>query len=236
MSASGGGHDTFSSAMGAAVNYKRWLIDTFRPYIGTSLVEVGVGDGGLVDSLPAHERYVGLDLDGDILAEARRRNPGTEYIEADVADAATLEPLRSVEIDTVLCFNVIEHIEDDASAVRNMAALLRPGGHLLLLAPALEALYTDLDRLAGHVRRYRRKGLRDLLPGSLETRLLRYFNPVGGVGWWLNRFRETRSLEDRAVRAQVVFFDRYVLPVSRLLGPLTASFFGQSVICVSRKR
>ena len=230
------GHDTFSSAMDLAINYKRWLVETFQPFIGSTLLEVGVGDGGLIDALPAHELYIGLDIDSDVLAEAKRRNPAADYVEADVADAATLKPLLSIEIDTVLCFNVIEHIADDAAAVHNLAALLRPGGHLLLLAPALQGLYTDLDRLAGHLRRYRLQGLDDLLPESMEPRLLRYFNPIGGIGWWLNRFRKTRSLEEKAVTTQVVLFDRYFLPVSRLLGPLTGTFFGQSVICASRKR
>jgi hypothetical protein len=68
-----------------------------------------------------------------------------------------------------------------------------------------------------------------------EVLMVEYFNPVGGVGWWLNRFLPHRSLESRQVQGQVQLFDRYVLPVSRTVNPVTHRFFGQSVIAAGRK-
>ena len=73
------------------------------------------------------------------------------------------------------------------------------------------------------------------MPTGYRTVRLGYVNPIGAVGWWANRFRRHRSLEDRGVRWQVILFDRLALPLSRLLTPLTRRLFGQSVAAVVRK-
>ncbi len=220
--------------MAEAGNYRRWQIEIFRPYLGGSLLEVGIGDGGFRDLLPVGE-HVGVDLDPELVARARAAHPDGEYLEADVEDPGLAERLAGRRFDSVLCVNVLEHLEDDATAVRNLLALLRPGGHLLLLVPAHQALFGPLDRLAGHRRRYTIAGVRALLPESVELRRLYYLNPVGAIGWWLNRFTRPASLEDRPVRRQVLLFDRFALPPSRLLTPLTRRLFGQSVVCVAHK-
>ncbi len=219
-----------------AVNYTRWLVDTFRDYFGESVLEVGIGHGGYYRCFPPVARYLGLDVDPELIDQARRAHPQGEYLTASITDPALPERLQPYGIDTVLCCNVLEHIADDRAAVRIMIELLPPGGHLLLFVPALQALYTDLDRLAGHHRRYTRDQIRSLVDDRSTILRLDYFNPVGGLGWWLNRLLRHRSLEDQAVARQVLFFDRVLLPVSRLINPLTAKVFGQSVVCVARKR
>jgi hypothetical protein len=69
----------------------------------------------------------------------------------------------------------------------------------------------------------------------IEILELRYFNPIGGLAWWVNSLARHDSLDDTAVNAQIRIFDKYVLPASRLIDPLTREFFGQSLICIARK-
>lgn len=231
-SAAARGDATFSSAMAEARGYKRWLLEIFRGYVGDSVLEVGVGDGGFRPLLPAGSRYVGLDIDAELLERVAAAHPGGRYVRADIQDPGLAAAVGGEGFDTVLCFNVLEHVEDDAGAVRNLLSLLRPGGHLLLILPAHDALYNDLDRLAGHLRRYTLTRVRQLVPSGCETPRLGYVNPVGALGWWANRFRRHDSLEDRGVRWQVILFDRLALPLSRALTPLTRRLFGQSVAAV----
>lgn len=221
--------------MARAGRYKRWSLALFHGFIGDSVLEVGVGDGGFRALLPASSRYVGLDIDADLLDRVRRDNPGGRYVQADVQDPDLAAAVGGSGFDSVLCFNVLEHVEEDGLAVRNLLSVLRPGGHLLLFVPAHRALYNDLDRLAGHLRRYTIQGVRALVPGDHEILRLGYVNPIGAVGWWANNFRRHESLEDRGVRWQVILFDRLALPLSRLLTPLTRRLFGQSVAAVVRK-
>ena len=221
--------------MAEAGRYKRWSLALFRGFIGDSVLEVGVGDGGFRPLLPASSRYVGLDVDADLLDRVRLENPGGRYVLADIQDPDLLAAVGGQGFDTVLCFNVLEHVEEDGLAVRNLLSVLRPGGHLLLFVPAHQALFNDLDRLAGHLRRYTIDDVRALVPGHHAILLLGYVNPIGAAGWWANNFRRHESLEERGVRWQVILFDRLALPLSRLLTPLTRRLFGQSVAAVVRK-
>jgi SAM-dependent methyltransferase len=219
-----------------AVNYNRWVLDKFRPWFGQSTLEVGIGHAGFYEHLPPQRHYVGLDVDDGLITRARHLRPDLTYVKEDVADRSMVERLGPGRFDTILCVNVLEHVEDDVQALANMSMLLCEGGHLLLFVPAFPALFTDLDRVGGHLRRYRKRDLKRLAERVGEVLSLAYFNPIGGLGWWLNRFVRHPNLEADRVRRQVKLFDRYVLPASRALDRVTRSVFGQSVICVVRRR
>jgi SAM-dependent methyltransferase len=222
--------------MEEAHNDNRWVVGAFAPYIGQSLLEIGIGHAGYYNYLPPLTSYVGLDIDATTVAEARVRYPDRQFVQADAADPALPELLAGTPIDTVLCVNVLEHIERDRETIASLLRILTPGGHLLLFVPAFRQLYTDLDRLAGHVRRYSRAEVAALVPSAgYEIARLAYFNPIGGLGWWLNGLISHRSLETKEVTGQVRLFDTWILPVSRLVDPLTSPFFGQSVVCVIRR-
>lgn len=231
------GAETYSSAITQAVNYTHWVIDAFADYIGDHLLEVGLGHGSYRAFLPPLKGYVGIDIDEAAIETASARYPHDTFLCADVADPCLIDCLVGTPIDTVLCANVLEHIEDDKAAVRVLLALLREGGHLLLFVPALPLLYGEMDRLAGHHRRYTKHSLAALVPPNKGRVLVnRYFNPVGALGWWVNGLLPHRSLNSNAINGQISLFDRYVLPVSRLIDPLTRSFFGQSIACVVQKQ
>ena len=230
------GAETYSSAIAEAVNYTRWVLDAFDGLIGRRVMEVGIGHGGYVDYLPHLETYLGIDIDARSVAEAQRARPDYVYLEADVAQPEFLDRLRGQRFDTVLCLNVLEHIEDHRAAVCNLMSALEPHGHLLLFVPAFQALYSPLDRLAGHHRRYTRRQLAELVPPELGRVVLNeYFNPIGGIGWWVNKFMPHKSLNDSAVNGQLRLFDRYILPLSRGINPLTRGVFGQSVVFAARR-
>jgi hypothetical protein len=116
-----------------------------------------------------------------------------------------------------------------------MAGVLPPDGRLLLFVPALPILYNELDRLAGHRRRFVRRELEALVAPHFTVASIRYFNPLGAIGWWMNGVMPHRSLEGQAVTAQVAFFDKVVLPVSRALDAATRAWFGQSLVVVGVK-
>ncbi len=229
------GAETYSAAIETADNYTRWIIDALAPWFGRRLLEVGLGHGGYRRFLPAGIEYLGVDIDADSVARAQAREAGGQYVVGDVTDPDLAARLPGAPVDTVLCVNVLEHIPDDAAAVESLLRVLASGGHLLILVPAFGALYSDLDRMAGHLRRYTLADVPRLTAG--EGRVLRahYFNAVGGVGWWVNRAARHQSLNDQAVNGQIALFDRYIVPIARALDPLARRWFGQSLIVVVQK-
>src|SRR5215208_4837048 len=162
--------------MEGARNYNRWVVAAFEPFFGQSIVEIGIGHGGFYEHLPRPRTYIGTDLDASLVERARLRQPDLQFVQADIADPHLADRFAGTGVDTVLCVNVLEHVEDDRAAIRNMLDVLEPGGHLLLFVPAFRQLYTDLDRLAGHLRRYTRATVAHTFRGSsAEIRRLEYF-------------------------------------------------------------
>ena len=213
-----------------------WVIDQFRPYLKGKILEVGFGHGHYSDMLSKFGDYCGVDHDRESVENARRTMPGRNFAVCDILVQEQLRSLFPAGVDAVFTINVLEHIEDDAIAIANLVDVLKPGGHLLISVPALMLLYNDLDRLAGHCRRYTTTRLRELLKEQpVELVRLSYFNPIGGLGWFANRLKRHNSLNDAAVNGQIALFDKYAVPLSRALDPLSRSFFGQSVTCIARR-
>ena len=171
-------------------DYLAWQVAQFEPYLGRRVLEVGVGIGTIIELLGKRDLVHGLDVEDEVMDYTRSRFghlPGYQFDLQDVTtiDAEKMAQLRELAFDSVVCINVLEHIEDHVAALRNMHELLEPGGHLALLVPAHAALYGDYDALDGHFRRYSRPLLRRLLGETgFEVRSLYHFNAVGAAGWY----------------------------------------------------
>ena len=97
---------------------------------------------------------------------------------------AVTKTTGSQSLDCVILVNVLEHIEDDAFAVRECRRILRPGGHLLILVPALSFLYSKLDALAGHYCHYGREELTvRIIDAGFRLEKQCYFDTLGIVPW-----------------------------------------------------
>jgi len=231
------GAETYSSAIVDAQNYMRWLISQFTPFLYGRILETGLGHGGYVDQLSPFGEYSGIDIDESSVKEAKAANPGFSFYQGDICKRSTFDQLGLNSFDSVVSINVLEHIEQDNEALSNLVDALNPGGHLMLSLPALNWLYNDLDRLAGHYRRYTRSMLLSRIADlPVQVVKLCYFNPVVGIGWWVNVLLRHNDLDAESVNTQIRLFDKFAVPLSRLIDPLTRSFFGQSITCVLKRR
>ncbi|MDR0406655.1 MAG: class I SAM-dependent methyltransferase [Holosporales bacterium] len=122
--------DTFSSALVYAKNYHRWCLSAFQNYIHGDLLEIGVAHGSYYELLPSNIRYVGLDINPSYVADAKKR--GLKAFVADIVDPDLYEKADGMRFDCILCFNVLEHILEDARALENLAHLLKDGGGIFV--------------------------------------------------------------------------------------------------------
>ena len=174
-----------------------------------------------------------MDIDENVINRAREINNKRAYFVMDAASDNFSKELADYSFDTVICVNVLEHIYDHDKAFRNMIDVLKPDGHLLLFVPAFNFLYNDMDKLAGHFRRYTKNLCKKLLRnGNCQLIRAEYFNPIGALGWWANKFVKHDNLDDEQINKQIRFFDKYVIFLSKGLNFLTKYFFGQSLVCV----
>ena len=218
-----------------ARNYFAWQSRLAVRELGQRVVEVGCGVGNFTATLLDREAIIAVDNDVDCLDRLRDRfsnRPNLHVFAADASDDAFLEVAR-FQPDSCACLNVLEHIEDDRKALRNMAAVLAPGGVVVLLVPAFPSLYGLIDRNLGHWRRYRRGSLAGLAEAAgLRLRRIHYMNTIGFFGWWVNARvlrRDTQSA------GQIEVFDRLLVPLMSRLEDLAPPPFGQSLFAVMEK-
>src|SRR6266540_4537022 len=218
----------------AARSYNAWLLDRARPHLASRVLDLGAGIGTFslaIADLGLH--VVAVEPDPSLAPLLRERLGGREHV---LVLEATLEELSAEtvggEVDSIVCFNVLEHIADDVGALRRMRELLRPDGRLLLLVPAHPRLTGAVDAAVGHERRYTRAGLEAAVgAGGLAVRELRHVNPVGALGWLVSsRLLRIEHLPTRPLAV----FDRLV-PALRLLDALRLPF-GLSLWCVAERR
>jgi len=222
--------------MSNANNYSGWIYRRILPFIGQRILEVGAGIGNFTRLLLNRELIVAVDKHPACVdyLKARLGNSRTLVpMELDISDPAVCE-LSPYEFDTVICLNVLEHVEDDLSALAHMYSVLRAGGILILLVPAFQFLYGSVDRSLGHYRRYNRKSLiPKVRQAGFEVERVFYMNMIGMAGWLLNN----RILGWREESArQIGFFDRFVAPWAESLERLIQPPVGLSLISVCRKK
>ncbi len=184
------GHVTLAR-MGRLDGYNRWLAGLFEKSVGSRVLEIGAGFGNMTRHLTGRELVVASDLDPVALEYLRgtfRDDPGVRVASYSfpLGEAERAE-LRSLTVDTVVCLNVLEHIEQDTATLADLFALLSPGGRVILIVPALQRLYGSLDVHLHHVRRYEKAELEEKIRAAgfvLED--VRFLNRPGILGWWVN--------------------------------------------------
>lgn len=216
----------------AAVNWKAYWANKVAPFVHGSVLEVGAGLGANVANFRnlGGVRWTLLEPDRAMAEAMRRRNDagdlpaGTEIVCGMLGD---LPAGRT--FDTILYIDVLEHIEDDRGELEKAAARLAAGGHLIVLSPAFQAVFSPFDAAIGHFRRYDRKGLLALTPPSLKPATSFYLDSLGLMLSVVNRFVARRS---NPTPADIKLWDSAIVPLSRFADPLVGRGFGRSIVAV----
>jgi SAM-dependent methyltransferase len=221
--------------MTRARNYFAWQERLVRRELGRRVVEVGCGLGNFTGMLLDRDAVIAVDSEPACIERLKQRYPNWGNLHVFACDAGSPEfrGLVGFRADSCVCLNVVEHIEDDAGALRAMASVLAPGGVIVLLVPAFQALYGPIDKNLGHYRRYSRRSVIQLAEAAgLRVRKAHYMNFLGFFGWWANShiFRRQAQSEE-----QIGIFDRYLVPFLSRLEDWVRPPFGQSVFAVLEK-
>ena len=237
---------TMSAAMSTITRYHEYLWSKVQPALGARVMEIGVGFGQYTRRMLAEGRCVlGCDLDDGHLRELRASSPSA-LLQTQRLDLEEPEPARAAAAafapDTVVLLNVLEHVRGHERALAFLQQVSAPGGRIVLIVPALQALINGLDREAGHHRSYSRASLGQALEaGGWEVKSARYINLPGVAGWavagWLcGASRSGTDLNAPSTNWLLRFYNRFFVGLSRLIEPLAAHFAGLSVLAFARKR
>jgi len=211
-----------------------WMWSRLERWVGQRVLEAGCGNGTMTQFLLDREFVLSVDVNTAHLEKLKERYKdykNVSVLNLDLADP-TLAERADRGIDTVLCLNVLEHIEPHEQVLESFFSVLEPGGRLVLLVPAHKALFGTLDEALGHIRRYGKRELFDLISQKgFVVEHHSYLNLFGIPGWWINGKVLKRGI---LPQGQLGFYEKFV-PFFRVVERLTGQSVGLSHILIGRK-
>jgi SAM-dependent methyltransferase len=211
--------------------YNNWLLQTIKPYLGKTILEIGAGIGNFTFDLAKYGKVWAIDIDSDYIhALKKKENAQVKVGFGDIEKGNYF--FKSCQFDSIVCLNVLEHIENDKEALKNMHFLLKPGGKLILLVPAHESLYSNFDKELGHYRRYTTQSAKQkLLEAGFSSSNVRYLNWVAAAGWfWFMKVLRKKRIPENEVKTFDFLGKFLLLPEKFITLP-----FGLSVLAIGEK-
>jgi SAM-dependent methyltransferase len=218
-----------------AVNYNKWIYSNIKPYIGRRVVELGAGIGNFLDFYSNSELVVAVDYDEasiEIIRERYSLNDKIIPLRMDITSPEIFK-LKQYNPDTIVLLNVLEHIQHDALLLENIFNLLAKDGTLIIQVPAMNALYGSFDTVAGHFRRYNKKGLTSMLERiGFQVISSYYMNAISAIGWFISY----RLLKRTTLPAKkTLLYDKYIVPLQMRLEKIIPPPFGLSLFVIAKK-
>lgn len=214
-------------AMRLAKRYNAFLVELIERHAphGDRILDFGAGLGLFADALRDRGRRVAcLEVDAELASRLAGRGFDAVQSPSELADGS---------LDYVYSLNVLEHIDDDVAALSALKPKLRANARLLIYVPAFPILFSAMDRLVGHQRRYTAGSLRTALEkAGLIVEHVEYADSLGFPASLAYRILGGNGVLDAS---SVVAYDRWVFPLSLRIDTIARHFIGKNVFAVARK-
>lgn len=220
--------------MARTTNYNNWVFRMIEKHIGKRIVDIGSGYGTFINYMKDREYVISVEPSKDCCEYLRKifsNNKNMSIMNGDFNDDNITKELSIKNVDTVICLNVLEHIENDRKTIRNIHKCLKAGGKFILYVPALSFIYGTLDEALGHYRRYDKSTLEEMIESyGFKIISSRYMNFVGAFSWFIY----SKILKKRMpAEKRIIFYDKYIVPVVSVIENIIRLPFGQSLLVIS---
>jgi len=223
-------------AITGATKFNKWMYDTIKPYCNGKILEVGSGIGNISEFFIQENKDIVLsDIRNSYLAALNKKYPDQTNFNLDLVhpDFNTIYKEHIGQYDTVFALNVIEHIEDDHLALKNIHSLLKKKGRAVILVPAFQQLYNKIDKELFHFRRYTKSTLDKIFDQNLYSKKKStYFNFTGIFAWFIGG----KLMGDSTVKKEKMKLYNALVPVFKIVDLPMKPFAGLSVIQVGEKK
>ena len=211
-----------------AFNFRKYQIELIKPFIKDKFAEVGPGSGGLVKYYYRLTKFIHLfEPEKKLFRLLKKR-----FKKKKITIKNKILKQSKKKFDTIIYFDVLEHIKKDLEEVKEASKKLNKNGYLIFAVPAYQFFYSDFDSMVGHHKRYNKN---DFLHISKKTGLkiekLIYYDSIGFILLILNKFL---SSNQKNLKNKINLWN-FLMPLSKIIDFITFHQIGKSLLCVYKK-
>lgn len=219
-------------SMGQAAWYNQWTVNKFEKHLRRDILEVGCGIGNFTKFLTKYGKVWAVDINIESLRITKELvNKTAEVGFGDIEKGEFFFDKK--KFDTIVCLNVIEHVNKDLEAFKNLHKLLKPDGTLILIVPSHQFLYGQIDKSIGHFRRYSKNKLNNNLK-NLGFNIIksRRLNFLGAIGW----FVAGKILKEEEVGQGKIGIFNFLAPIILPIEDIVKPPIGTSLLLIVKKK
>lgn len=216
-----------------AQKFNKWMFDSVEKYVSGNTFEIGSGIGNMTDLLLKKNIKLTIsDVDYKYIKFLKQKYNKQKILYFDIGKLRIGNKFLLNSFDTIISFNVLEHVKNEVIALKNIHSLLKNNGKVILLVPAYKKLFCKIDKKLNHCRRYGKCELiSKLINANFKIVDCYYFNSFGVIGWW---FAGKVQKKDGIPSSYLKLYN-FVVPFLRIFDKFLTNFFGLSLIIIGEK-
>ena len=207
-----------------------YFVFKIRKFLKDDILEVGAGCGSFTRGYMKNFKSITLtDTDDNSFNLLKKNFTNEKRINVIKSSIENIDK----KFNTLLYFHVLEHIKEDKLEIKNALKKLNYGGHLIILVPAHQKIYSKLDKAVGHYRRYDINFFKENKFENSKIVKLHFLDFFGYSLYYLNKifFKEETYPTD----LKIFIWDKIFTPLSTIVDFLTGYRFGKNILCIYKK-
>ena len=212
-------------------NFRYYQFSLIKKFLKDKILEIGPGNGVLAETyLRKYYSNISLsELDPKLNRKLVRKFKNSKNVKIYKKKIRNFKG----KFNSIIYSDVIEHIQDDIKEVESAYSKLKKNGHLIIMVPAFQYLYSDYDKSIGHFRRYQKKRFKDLAKkNKWKIEKMIYFDSIGFLFGLMSKILNSRNQNNVKFGALIWNF---LIPLSKILDILLNNSVGKSLLCVYKK-
>jgi len=207
-----------------------YFVFIIKKFLKDNILEVGAGCGSFTKGYMKNFQSITLsDMDDNsynLLKKNFINEKKINVIKSHVKDI-------NDKFNTLLYFNVLEHVKEDKLEIKYALERLNLGGHLIILVPAHQKIYSNLDRAVGHYKRYDINFFKENKFENSEIIKLHYLDFFGYSLYHLNKIFFKKETFPSVLK--IFIWDKVFTPITTIVDFLTGYKFGKNILCIYKK-
>ena len=210
-------------------NFRNYQLSLIKKYlIKKKIAEVGPGRGGFVKYYKKYSKSLFLvEPDKKLFRLLKKKY----YNKKISVRNSKIQNIKN-KFDTIMYFDVLEHIQNDLKEVLSAKKKLKKNGYLIFSVPAFQIFYNNFDKSVGHFKRYNKNDFNLLSSKSnLKIEKIMYYDSFGLLLIILSKIF---NVSNKNLEKNIKFWN-FFIPLSKIIDLLTFNKFGKSLLCVFKK-